>query len=197
MGDVPSARRGRPRDGRSGRGGSPRGSARHRLRPDDVASRTRRHASQPRGANPRAADRLTSRVLVIGLDCAPPELIFERWRDELPHLGGLLERGRYGVLRSSDPPITVPAWACMTSSRSAGALGIYGFRNRRDHSYEGLAIADSRAVRAPRIWDLLSARGRPAIVIGVPPTYPVTPIAGAMISCFLTPDTETSQYTYP
>jgi predicted AlkP superfamily phosphohydrolase/phosphomutase len=162
-----------------------------------VAARARDDASRPRRANPRAADRLSSRVLVIGLDCAPPELVFERWRDELPNLRGLLERGRYGVLRSSDPPITVPAWACMTSSRSPGSLGIYGFRNRRDHSYERLAIADSRSVRAPRVWDLLSARGRPVIVIGVPPTYPVTPVAGAMVSCFLTPDTETSQYTYP
>ena len=140
---------------------------------------------------------MASRALVIGLDCAPPQLVFDRWRDDLPTLHSLLERGRYGVLRSSDPPITVPAWACMTSSRSPGALGIYGFRNRRDHSYDGLAIADSRAVRAPRVWDLLSARGRPVIVIGVPPTYPVTPVNGAMISCFLTPDTERSQYTYP
>jgi predicted AlkP superfamily phosphohydrolase/phosphomutase len=131
------------------------------------------------------------------LDCAPPEFVFERWREELPTLRSLMQRGRYGVLRSSDPPITVPAWACMTSSRSPGALGIYGFRNRRDHSYEGLAIADSRAVRAPRVWDVLSARGRSVIVIGVPPTYPVAAVNGVMVSCFLTPDTEHSQYTYP
>jgi predicted AlkP superfamily phosphohydrolase/phosphomutase len=140
---------------------------------------------------------MASRALVIGLDCAPPEFVFERWREELPTLRSLMQRGRYGVLRSSDPPITVPAWACMTSSRSPGALGIYGFRNRRDHSYEGLAIADSRAVRAPRVWDLLSERGRPVIVVGVPPTYPVTAVEGVMISCFLTPDTERSQYTHP
>jgi predicted AlkP superfamily phosphohydrolase/phosphomutase len=140
---------------------------------------------------------MASRALVIGLDCASPELVFERWRDELPTVRSLMERGRYGVLRSCDPPITVPAWACMTASRNPGALGIYGFRNRRDHSYDGLAIADSRAVRHPRVWDLLSRRGRPVIVIGVPPTYPVTPVHGAMISCFLTPDTDRSQYTYP
>lgn len=140
---------------------------------------------------------MASRALVIGLDCAPPELVFERWRDELPVLRSLAERGRHGVLRSSDPPITVPAWACMTSSRSPGALGIYGFRNRRDHSYDGLSIADSRAVRVPRVWDLLSERGRPVIVLGVPPTYPVTPVEGVMVSCFLTPDTERSQYTHP
>jgi predicted AlkP superfamily phosphohydrolase/phosphomutase len=135
--------------------------------------------------------------MVIGLDCAPPEFLFERWRDDLPNIGSLLSRGRYGVLRSCDPPITVPAWACMTSSRSPGALGIYGFRNRRDHSYEGLSIADSRSVRAPRVWDLLSARGKSVIVIGVPPTYPVTAVNGVMISCFLTPDTEQAQYTHP
>jgi predicted AlkP superfamily phosphohydrolase/phosphomutase len=140
---------------------------------------------------------MASRALVIGLDCAPPQLVFERWREELPTLHSLMERGRYGVLRSCDPPITVPAWACMTSSRSPGALGIYGFRNRRDHSYEGLTIADSRSVGAPRVWDVLSARGRPAIVIGVPPSYPVTALNGVMISCFLTPDTQRSQYTYP
>jgi predicted AlkP superfamily phosphohydrolase/phosphomutase len=85
----------------------------------------------------------------------------------------------------------------MTSSRSPGALGIYGFRNRRDYSYDGLSIADSRAVRVPRVWDVLSTRGRPVIVIGVPPTYPVSAVNGVMISDFLTPDTERAQYTYP
>jgi predicted AlkP superfamily phosphohydrolase/phosphomutase len=140
---------------------------------------------------------MAPRALVIGLDCAPPQLVFERWRDDLPSLRALMERGRYGVLRSCDPPITVPAWACMTSSRSPGALGIYGFRNRRDYSYDGLSIADSRAVRVPRVWDVLSTRGRPVIVIGVPPTYPVSAVNGVMISDFLTPDTERAQYTYP
>ena len=134
---------------------------------------------------------------MIGLDCAAPQLVFDRWLDDLPTLRSLAERGSFGVLRSSDPPITVPAWSSMTSSRSPGSLGFYGFRNRRDHSYDALAFADSRAVRVPRVWDLLSARGRPVIVLGVPQTYPVSRVSGVMVSCFLTPDTETSQYTYP
>ena len=140
---------------------------------------------------------MAPRALVIGLDCAAPQLVFDRWLGELPALRSLVERGRWGVLRSCDPPITVPAWSVMTSSRSPGALGFYGFRNRRDHSYDALAFADSRAVRAPRVWDLLSARGRPVIVLGVPQTYPVSRVNGVMVSCFLTPDTETAQYTYP
>ncbi|MGH3118374.1 MAG: alkaline phosphatase family protein, partial [Gaiellales bacterium] len=140
---------------------------------------------------------MASRALVIGLDCAPPELVFERWRDELPVLRGLMERGTYGVLRSCNPPITVPAWTSMTSSRSPGTLGMYGFRNRLSRSYDDLAFADSRAVRVPRVWDLVSARGRPVVVIGVPQTYPVNAVNGVMVACFLTPNTRTSQYTYP
>ena len=140
---------------------------------------------------------MAQRVLVLGLDCAAPQLLFGPWRDELPTIRGLMERGTWGVLRSCDPPITVPAWSSMTSSRSPGALGFYGFRNRRDHSYDALAFADSRAVRVPRVWDLLSARGRPVVVLGVPQTYPVSRVNGVMVSCFLTPDTETTQYTYP
>lgn len=135
--------------------------------------------------------------MVIGLDCAAPQLVFDEWRDELPTIQTLTERGRHGVLRSCDPPITVPAWSCMTASRNPGALGFYGFRNRRDHSYDRLSLADSRAVRVPRVWDLLSARDRPVIVLGVPQTYPVTRVNGVMVSCFLTPSTETAQYTYP
>jgi predicted AlkP superfamily phosphohydrolase/phosphomutase len=140
---------------------------------------------------------MASKVLVIGLDCASPELVFDRWLDDLPTLRSLTERGSYGLLRSCDPPITVPAWSSMTSSRNPGALGFYGFRNRRDHSYDALTFADSRAVRVPRVWDLLSMRGQRVIVLGVPQTYPVSRVNGVMISCFLTPDPARNQYTYP
>jgi predicted AlkP superfamily phosphohydrolase/phosphomutase len=137
------------------------------------------------------------KALVIGLDCAAPQWVFDRWLDELPTIRSLTERGTYGILRSCEPPITVPAWSVMTSSRSPGSLGFYGFRNRKDHSYDAMAFADSRAVKVPRVWDLLSQAGRPVVVLGVPQTYPVSEVNGVMISCFLTPDTERSQYTYP
>lgn len=135
--------------------------------------------------------------MVIGLDCAAPELVLDAWLDELPTIKSLTERGTYGVLRSCDPPITVPAWSVMTSSRNPGTLGFYGFRNRKDRSYDRLSLADSRAVRLPRVWDLLSLRDRPVVVLGVPQTYPVSRVNGVMVSCFLTPDVTTNEYTYP
>ncbi|MGD8518466.1 MAG: alkaline phosphatase family protein, partial [Anaerolineae bacterium] len=60
------------------------------------------------------------KVFVVGLDCAEPSLVFERWRDHLPNLRSLMEGGTYGSLTSTVPAITVPAWASMTSSKDPG-----------------------------------------------------------------------------
>jgi len=136
------------------------------------------------------------RVLVIGLDCAAPQLVFERFRGELEHLPRLMEQGVWGELQSVIPAITVPAWACAMTSRDPGQLGIYGFRNRKDHSYEGLSMANSTAVHEPAVWDILSAAGKQVIVVAVPPAFPPKEVNGVMVGCFLTPDTN-SDYTYP
>ncbi|PWU25506.1 MAG: phosphodiesterase [Candidatus Rokuibacteriota bacterium] len=138
----------------------------------------------------------STKVVIVGLDCAEPSLVLERWRDQLPTVDNLMQRGAYGPLRSVIPPITVPAWSCMMASRTPGDLGIYGFRNRADHSYDSLYIADGAAVREPRLWDLATRHGKSSIVLGVPGTYPPRPFNGYMVSCFLTPSTQ-QQYTYP
>ncbi len=137
-----------------------------------------------------------SRVMVIGLDCAEPSLVLDRWRDELPNLARLMDSGVSGRLTSVVPPITMPAWSCMMSSRTPGDLGVYGFRNRSDHTYDGNFIADGTSIKADRLWDLLGRTGRSSIVIGVPGTYPPRPLRGVLVSCFLTPSVA-SRYTYP
>jgi predicted AlkP superfamily phosphohydrolase/phosphomutase len=139
---------------------------------------------------------MAPKVCVIGLDCAPPELVFDLWREDLPNLRRMMARGIYGPLESTIPPITVPAWMCMMTGHDPGALGIYGFRNRRDHSYDGLAFANSRMIHAPTLWDVLAEQGKTTIALGVPLTYPPRPIHGLMVTDFLAPDTN-SDYTYP
>jgi predicted AlkP superfamily phosphohydrolase/phosphomutase len=137
------------------------------------------------------------RVAVIGLDCAEPGLVFDRFQDELPHLGGLMASGTWGPLRTVDPPITVPAWSCMASGRDPGELGIYGFRNRTAHDYSSLGIADSSAVRVDRVWDHFARAGGHVIVVGVPGTSPPIEVNGELVSCFMTADPRTDPYTYP
>lgn len=134
--------------------------------------------------------------MVIGLDSLVPDLVFTRWRYELPVLNGLMNRGIYGPLESTIPPITCPAWMSMVTSKDPGQLGFYGFRNRKDHSYGGLSIANSTAVRVPTVWDILGQHGKKVLLLGVPQTYPPKPVNGIMVTGFLTPDAE-STFTYP
>ena len=140
---------------------------------------------------------MASKALVIGLDCADPKLMFDRWLDDLPNIRGLVERGTWGPLRSVDPPITVPAWSCMLTGRDPGELGIYGFRNRTDYSYDALGVADSRALDIDRVWDHLGRAGKHVIALGVPQTSPPVPVNGELVSCFLTPDPQKSEFTFP
>ena len=137
-----------------------------------------------------------TKVVVIGLDCAEPSLVFDRYAHKLPNLTKLREQGVWGKLRSCDPPITVPAWMSMMSSKDPGTLGYYGFRNRADRSYEKMTTATSLAVKEPLLWDYLGQAGKRVIMLGVPQTYPPRPVNGIMITDFLTPSIE-SNYTFP
>lgn len=137
-----------------------------------------------------------SKVAVIGLDCAPAGLVLDELAAQLPVLSGLAQSGFAGVLKSITPPITVPAWSCMLSGHDPGELGIYGFRNRVDYSYNALAVADSSAVKVPRVWDHLGRAGKQSILLGVPQTYPPPEVHGLVVSDFLTPD-KSASYTRP
>ena len=145
---------------------------------------------------PLKTSETVSKVVVIGLDCAAPELVFDLWGDRLPNLRRVMANGVYGSLESATPPITVPAWMCMMTGQDPGTLGIYGFRNRKDHSYEGLNFASSRLVTHPTLWDVLGGHGKKSIALGVPLTYPPKPLNGLLVSDFLAPDTN-ANYTYP
>ena len=135
------------------------------------------------------------KICVLGLDCAAPEIVFGDER--LVNLRRLMDAGMYGRLESVVPPITVPAWMCMSTSQDPGSLGVYGFRNRADYSYDKLGFANSASIKALAIWDQLAREGKKSIIIGVPPNYPPRRINGISIGCFLTPDTIKNDFTYP
>lgn len=137
-----------------------------------------------------------SRVCIIGLDCLAPELVFGRYRGALPTFDALAACGAWGPLESCVPPITIPAWACMTTGADPGMLGCYGFHDRADHGYGTRRLASSLAFRRPPLWSILGRAGLDSRIIGVPGTYPVKPMRGALVSCFLTPSPR-SPFTHP
>ncbi|MEK6934810.1 MAG: alkaline phosphatase family protein [Nanoarchaeota archaeon] len=136
------------------------------------------------------------KLFVIGLDCVPPNLLFNKFIEDLPNIKSLIQKSTIAKLKSCTPPITIPAWSCMTSSKSPGSLGVYGFRHRKNNSYDGIRISTSQDIKHDRVWDILSRKNKKVIVIGVPQTYPPKKVNGYLVSGFLTPSLE-SEYTYP
>ena len=108
----------------------------------------------------------------------------------------MMDRGIHGKLESSDPPITIPAWTVMASSKYPGTLGLYGFRHRRNNSYKDIWISTSKNIKEKRIWDYVAEAGGRSCLVAVPPSYPPYPVEGCLIGGFITPDTNRN-YTYP
>jgi predicted AlkP superfamily phosphohydrolase/phosphomutase len=138
---------------------------------------------------------MKKKILILGLDCAPAEIVFDR-KDQFPNLKRLQENGLWGTMRSSDPPITIPAWMVMCTGLDAARLGVYGFRHRTDYSYDKMWTATSKSFKDKKLWDYIGDRGGRSVLVSVPPSYPPYPIQGEMISCFITPGPE-NPYTYP
>lgn len=136
--------------------------------------------AQNKGARPR-------RVLVIGFDGATLDLI-RPWAAAglLPNFQRLMERGAWGELQSTMPPVTPAAWSSMATGTNQGKHGLFDFYARREGSYETYVV-NARDRHGATIWDLLSQAGYRVTVFNVPATYPPDPVNGVMISGFLTP----------
>lgn len=121
------------------------------------------------------------KLLILGLDgatfrCLDPWLA-AGW---MPALRALLESSRHGILYSTVPPVTAPAWVSIFSGVNPGQHGIYNFVY---FDAEGRAQPhSSRDVRVPRLWHRLNAAGFSTHVVDVPLTFPPEPVKGAMVS---------------
>ena len=139
---------------------------------------------------------MDKRLMIIGLDAAPPKLIYREYKDQLPNISRLIDEGSKAEMRSTHPPITIPAWMVMFTGKTPGELGIYGFRHRKPGDVKSSYIVNSTMIKFPTIWEMLSREGRRVAAVGIPPTFPPKPVNGIIISDFTTPGPEKS-YTWP
>ena len=135
-------------------------------------------------------------MFILGLDCATPQLIFDKYLPELPTFSRLLGNGKYGLLESTVPPLTIPAWMAMMTGKDPGQLGFYGFTDRDNYSYPVNKIITHNDLKDKTLWDYLGEVGLKSIVFNLPQTYPPREINGIMVASFLTPD-KLLNYTYP
>jgi predicted AlkP superfamily phosphohydrolase/phosphomutase len=122
-------------------------------------------------------DAPTRRIALIGLDGGDWSVIDPLIAaGELPHLAGLLARGRGAVLRSIEPIASPVVWTSIFTGRPPEQHGIVGWTQ---------AHAANR--RTGVLWEMAGAAGLASLVVNVPGTWPPTSVDGALISGFPMP----------
>lgn len=127
------------------------------------------------------------RLLLIALDGATPELALGAWRGQLRTFALLSERGVYGQLRSGTPWDRFSSNLSLFSGLNQGQLGIYGAEQRPNRNYAAPLPADSRTVRASRLWELLSRQGYSVGVVNAPASTPPAALNGHLLAGNLAP----------
>ncbi len=113
---------------------------------------------------------MSTDVVLIGLDGLDPDLV-QDWEEDLPTLRKYSRKGARGRVRSSDPPLSAPAWPWIYTGRQGGKHGCFGFTKRSEGSYEREPINYSD-VRAESVWEAFDAAGISCGVVNVPFSYP-------------------------
>ncbi len=135
------------------------------------------------------------KLAILGIDGADFRN-YKRWMNQglTPNLTKLARAGRMGILESTYPPVTAPAWISLVTGESPGRHGIVGFFEPSTGEYTR-RVANSGSTSAPRLWDIASEQGIRNLVVNVPMTYPIRPLRGILVSGLLTP--EGAGFTYP
>jgi len=130
-----------------------------------------------------------AKTLIIGLDGGTWDLIHPfQEAGHLPHLARLMRSGAWGPLRSTQPPMTFPAWSTFMTGTNPGKHGIFDFTVHEKGRY-AVRYTNASWRQQPTIWKILSDQGLRVGAMGFPTTYPPEPVNGFMISGFDAPVT--------
>ncbi len=136
------------------------------------------------------------KVFVLGLDGGSWDILKPLMQQGyMPNLQKLCAHGASGILNSTVPPYTAPAWVSCVTGMNPGKHGVFGFTLKTGEGTKK-AFVSSRAVKTPKIWHYLNAAGKQVGLINIPITYPAERVDGFMLPCFLTPQGKTD-FSYP
>jgi len=114
-------------------------------------------------------------VIVLGLDGATWTVLDPLVRaGRLPNIASQREAGYDGVLTSTFPPITGPAWLSLATGQNPGKTGVFYFLKREDPESFEFETFGSEKFRGESFWDVLSERGYSVGVFNYPMLYPST-----------------------
>lgn len=134
------------------------------------------------------------RAVVIGLDGATWKVLEPLLEaGAMPALAALLDRSASGVLRSTFPPYTPPAWTTALTGVNPGRHGIFGFVHGSGRDAQ---LVHWGLVREPALWDLLD--GGTVGLFHVPLTFPPPRVPGWCVGAVWMPTGRPIRgYTHP
>lgn len=97
----------------------------------------------------------------------------------LPNFTKVMEKGCFGVLHSTIPPISSVAIPSMVTGKNPGKHGMFGFGRFNNGIFEAHTSA---SIRGETIWDILSGEDKKVVLLNVPLTFPPYKVNGVMIS---------------
>jgi len=136
------------------------------------------------------------RALLLGLDGATFDLL-DAYAQQglLPGYSRWLSLGAAGVLTSTNPPTTPPAWSSCVTGMNPGRHGVFDFRESF-HTDSSRPLITGSSIRARKIWDILGDRGRRSCITNFPVGFPPEPVDGVFVCGMMTPDSA-SDYAFP
>lgn len=101
-------------------------------------------------------------------------------------MAALRDRGRWGNLASTRPPMTLPAWSSFLTGAEPAEHGIFDF-TRREPGSGKVRVVDARDRACPTLPRLLSDQGYKVGTFFFPTTWPPEELSGGQISGFDSP----------
>ena len=138
------------------------------------------------------------KVLIIGLDGVSWNVLNPMIENGyMSFLQDFIKKGKSGVLKSTEPPITPTAWTSFQTGLPPEVHKIMGFRNffMKDGRLQTRFLSSSN-LTAKKMWDILSENCRKICLLNVPLTYPPFTVNGILVSGFPIPS-ENCTFTYP
>lgn len=131
----------------------------------------------------------TNKTVIVGFDALDFRYL-DRFADDLPHFAALRDDGVEAPLRSTFPPWTGSAWPSMYTGMDPSHHGVYGFFHHGGRYPEEADLVTRNHVKAPALWNYLSADEVPSVVLNVPVTHPADETDGVLVPGYLAPEDE-------
>jgi predicted AlkP superfamily phosphohydrolase/phosphomutase len=139
----------------------------------------------------------TKKLLILALDSVNREALQPHLdAGRMPNLARLVGHGLSGVLQSTTPAHTAPAWTTLATGKHPGVHGVMNFR-RFDPRTQQSRLNTTQDVAHKTVWQLLDEAGLNVGVVSQPESYPVRELKhGFAVTGLETPSTH-CDFTWP